>query len=722
MLKVKRLKIKGFRGFNEEQELIFSNPAVLLFGENHLGKSSTLNAIEWCLFGNQCAKKETGISERAGWIIKNLYYKDKGLAFVEMDLEDKDKEVFTIKRGFVNNRKTRLIIRKPDGTQLEDEEAERFLYSLIKLSFKDFLTTIYQHQEVIRYIIAKEAKERNDAIDRLLGLSEYAEILEAIETIKVEELMKSLSGALNEMEKKLEYKIEARFEEMRRIKKEAEEEKVEEKDLNEKEPINLCREIKEKIKKIIIKTDSGIKELPPDIREWRDFLNFKEEVEGLLNRIMGGGLHGKELSDLLYKKTTLDSIKRNYTNLLKELKEIKKNLDTLTKEGGERELEQRLKELEEKKKKKEEDMESLSREATLIDKSLSILKKRDKDRDICPVCGQETPQLIEHLQNRWNRIYTENLGMIKKEIEELEREIKSLNEKRERIVNITRLEQNKRSMLGEERKKTESLLNREIKEEDDVISIIDKEIKKIDMEIEKIKENIESKQREINALLKTLKRGEYIFKTLKLKEDIDRINRFKESPEYKSLMELRERVAQFVEDVKAIQEAIMADSKDYAEERIEKVNHSINRYFNMITEHPVINNIRIHTGRGRTGRNSYEFRGSNGEDLIPIMSQGDLNALALSIFLSMAMESSSHKLGFIMLDDPSQSLGTHYKKNLVEIINEILEKGKMVMVSTMDREFQEFIEEGITKLKDKFIFKGWSPSRGPDIIKGESDL
>jgi len=69
-MKIKTLKVKGFRGFTKEKEFDFA-PVTILFGPNGTGKSSTLNAIEWCLWGRKCVGKDTGIRERIDWEIKN---------------------------------------------------------------------------------------------------------------------------------------------------------------------------------------------------------------------------------------------------------------------------------------------------------------------------------------------------------------------------------------------------------------------------------------------------------------------------------------------------------------------------------------------------------------------------------------------------------------------------------------------------------------------------
>ena len=59
-----RLQIEGFRGFRERQEFAFDHPVIQLIGDNRSGKSSALNALEWCLFGDGCTGGNTGIRER----------------------------------------------------------------------------------------------------------------------------------------------------------------------------------------------------------------------------------------------------------------------------------------------------------------------------------------------------------------------------------------------------------------------------------------------------------------------------------------------------------------------------------------------------------------------------------------------------------------------------------------------------------------------------------
>src|SRR6516162_8643556 len=86
MFTITRLMVEGFRGFREAEEFTFDQPATELFGDNRSGKSSTLNAIEWAMFGDACAGKQTGIRERVGWIISNQHLPTPAVR-VQLDME-----------------------------------------------------------------------------------------------------------------------------------------------------------------------------------------------------------------------------------------------------------------------------------------------------------------------------------------------------------------------------------------------------------------------------------------------------------------------------------------------------------------------------------------------------------------------------------------------------------------------------------------------------------
>jgi len=181
--KIESIEIEGFRGIVGKQQFDFNSPSVLLFGGNHQGKSSVLNAIEWCLHGDNCIGKKSGIQERVGvgscsWRVVN----DKtGSANVKLTIKSKNKNILisrTETRGEGRSGKN-LKVSYKDGKEFWGDDAEVEILNIFNISHKDFSTTVYQHQENIRDFIIQTASDRSNAIDRLLGLSDYRNLRES---------------------------------------------------------------------------------------------------------------------------------------------------------------------------------------------------------------------------------------------------------------------------------------------------------------------------------------------------------------------------------------------------------------------------------------------------------------------------------------------------------------------------------------------------------------
>jgi len=62
--KLKAITIQGFRGYRTPKTITVNAPCIVFSGPQGSGKSSTVTAIEWCLFGDEIAKKGIGIDER----------------------------------------------------------------------------------------------------------------------------------------------------------------------------------------------------------------------------------------------------------------------------------------------------------------------------------------------------------------------------------------------------------------------------------------------------------------------------------------------------------------------------------------------------------------------------------------------------------------------------------------------------------------------------------
>jgi predicted ATPase len=194
----------------------------------------------------------------------------------------------------------------------------------------------------------------------------------------------------------------------------------------------------------------------------------------------------------------------------------------------------------------------------------------------------------------------------------------------------------------------------------------------------------------------------------------DLLTSIKDSAAYKELKNLSEDAGQLKLDCQAIVEAIVSTRDEESREIVEASKSKVRDYFALIAENPGIDALEM-AMETKWGSENYSFQDSGGENVVPILSLGDLNALALAIFAGLGeVNRNALALSTIVFDDPSQSMGSHHKKKLAELVDK-LAQNRQVIVSTMDKEFFEALEHNITKRKKCITLEGWDPETGPRI-------
>ncbi len=696
-MKIQTLKVKRFRGFTEEREFEFA-PVTILFGPNGTGKSSTLNAIEWCLWEEECIGKDTGIRERINWEVKNR--NDEGNPFVEIDFDNGEK----ILREY---KKDETIMGKTVEGLLK------------KYSFNDFFVGVYQHQEVIRAILTQEPKARNEGFDRLLGLSEYRNIGNIInETIKkkdgLEELCKKTETEISEFENKIKGKIDVWTTEIKKLEQELKNKGVKESDFNKegegKYKEEILKKLKEFIEKLSLPPLDEFKKLQPDEKTER----FIKVIKSQITRLRSEMPDVKKQNELFQKQSKLNSLLQEYKDYNGRFKSKEEEFKKFIKEKGNKdEIEKRINKFNEEIIEIEKEKEQKNLQGSIIEKAIEYLKKEGVDKNICPVCGKETKDLLEHLKEEWEEKY-------KLQLEELKRRLESLKSERENteelIKELEKIEQDKKRIGENLKERIESIgeeLKREIKGDEDPEAILNKELEDIKKNLEKLKKDVEQKQNELTSFEEEFVIIDKLREYLEKVELRERAREIENTDEWKKMKEKKRELTELKERLHSIISAIKKASQEEAKTKIENARERINEYFNKITNHPQIKNLKLEVKEDKsTGGNNYEIKDDKDKSVIPILSQGNMNALALSIFLALC---ENVPFEFIMLDDPSQSLSSNEKKNFVEILNNITEK-KQIIISTMDNELFEYLKK-LEKQKKIYKFKEWHPQNGPTLEK-----
>jgi DNA repair exonuclease SbcCD ATPase subunit len=726
MFTLKSLRVRGFRGFLDTDAGNFDlrRPITILFGQNGRAKSSTLNAIEWGLFGTECSGQKTKIRERIDWPIANRHA-NRGEVVVELEMGSPD-EVYLVRRELRPRpgRKTpeeSLEVELPDSECLTGSKAELFLDRLHRSTFRDFATTVYQHQEAIRAIITVEPRDRNDAIDRLLGLADYRNLLSALQAVKAKSWQKDFLDKWVGFERNVETALNTHENIVEERRNEATTQAgVPKNKLNAKTALTIAGGIQQALDQFA--TEAGLEVAPLQVpQEWTGLKTFCVAVQTAINNLRGQMPAVKEQGELVERRGKLIGLKSDLETAKGKQAEIGKGIRELDKEhGGQNSVIEQLAKLTEDIKHERARLRETNARAALITEAINFLTtEEEKDRlsDLCPVCGHKAPGLLETLHQQWE-------GKLQAQTEKSEKTIKSL-QTAETCLQIAADKyknwNDKQKGVVEELERCfqqiKNLFTRNITAEDDPLALLNGEADKIKGRLERLEEAIKEKQRKLDQI--ELERGKVriIDDILHLEEKKRIIEQIQQSAEYKELEELRDRAAELVDDLEAIREAIGAVANEEARDKLAAAQTSIDRYFRELTHHPAISAIKLKVDTAtRTQGNDYAIKDQDGNDLTPILSQGDLNALALAFFLGLAASAKdSGTFGFILMDDPSQSLDSEHKKRLVQVLNEVADQ-KQLMISTMDRELRDYLVEGLTKMKTEYVFEAWTPEQGPTII------
>lgn len=212
---LKKITIENFKGLIGKHEITLNSPhRTLILGANHIGKTTTADAIHWVLFGKN-SKGETnfGISpkDKAGNLIShldNIVILDITVDGREYSLQRTRKEKWTKPRGEaeeVLSGYTMLFF--VNGEKYIERDYKIFINGLINESLflaitnPEYFPTLKPEEQ--RQLLIKMVGMKSDE-EIATGNPEFAGILKSIEGKDVKEYRQHLSYKMKEIKKTME--------------------------------------------------------------------------------------------------------------------------------------------------------------------------------------------------------------------------------------------------------------------------------------------------------------------------------------------------------------------------------------------------------------------------------------------------------------------------------------------------------------------------------------
>lgn len=716
MLTVAAVTVEGFRGIPKKIDLSFDRPVTLLLAENHQGKSSILNSVEWCLFGDECAGAGSGIRERIGWEIVSRVRES---AQVQVRLVDGDRSWLVDRSQKRTGKKNHsLTLTRPDGTQVSGETASQELASLIKVNYRDFFCTAYQHQESLRGVLTQEPRERNDAIDRLLGLSQYRNLLDALRQAKVADAQKQMLGGLEVLQAKVQTALSTRRKDLDEKKTEGTKYNLTNNDYTERQALVRTDALAGDLR--VVANEMNLPEPAFEtIMAWSQVKSFCAAAEVAVASLLRQAPETKVQQDLLASRDRMVRAKVTVEGELQAKEAIERKIQIFAETAGtQTTIETQIASVKERGRELDKKIRATTPKAKLVEEGIALLEASGlgSGKELCPLCGHEVEDLLAHLRAEWKDQLERQIADLRAVRKQHQDELQTWEAKLEQVGRLNHERKAADSKLLEALETASVVLDKRLKASDDPIVLCNQKIKDIDLALHKTGAALGARQERLDQVSGRIRELMTVYDVIALQTRIYALDEICDCQEFKDAELLRDEMAMLVADVDAIQTAIRDACAHEANLKISTAQAAVQKYFTAMAANPAVQKVELRVEQKMNG-NDYRVLDGEGKEVTPILSQGDLNCLALALFFGLAeARGENDGLSLMMLDDPSQSLGEKHMQRLIDVLNQIT-RVKPAILATMDPAFSKMLGQDLLKAKAIHELRDWTPQQGPKISR-----
>jgi DNA repair exonuclease SbcCD ATPase subunit len=693
---LRRLSAEGFRGIGEPLDLAVDPRVTLLLAPNGSGKTSVLGSIEWALFGElHDQPRENPTNDE----LVNVHHHPRE-ARVTLELVSGDDTLVVERTKQMGKRASALSVTFSDVRRFQDREAEQFLFQHLGLTFEDFYRAVYLHQESIRGLLVDEPRVRNESLDRLFGVDTLRDILRVMSPKAVRDEIKAIEAAKDRATAKLQGSIDAVTDRCNRALTEAQRDGLHEDELNLAAGSGMLDDIAATLADaaaLVGYTESVALETPGS---WSDLDRLARRARELVKSVRQRGIDLQLSTGPAVEASAAVQARAALDNGAHALATAREALDEQVRaHGTEEQIVRRLAEARQAFTDLEEQSQRLGAHQRVVAETLRFLRTAT-DANTCPVCGQpiESHDLIVRLQ--------EGLE------EEDRRQIDALHDEQERVRTQTRLletaaadlqraqttVERTQAQLDEARSAALRALGREV-QPDEIDTALVTKIGELERDAAKTSQARGQAETLLSRVETDIDRVRVVYRCLQAEDERNQaMQRMGSLDSDQSQADAQMAALQDLEEwIETIAHAVQAVAGERARVALDAAHDRISAYYGDLCNHPYFDRLQIAVEEQRvmgTDRNNYVIRAyasSDGQATLASsrLSTAQMNCAALSVYLALA-SGLEHNLGFVLLDDPSQSLDAEHKRALARLLSQT--SGDLqLLIATQDEEFGDML-------------------------------
>jgi len=706
-----KIEICGFRGITKRQEITPGAPLTLIYGGNRQGKSSITNAVEWCLFGPEVAQIQYGqIRERDGWEVKNP---NSPSCWVQCELQSPDGTTITAKRTYKTPRTSEFYFQVGKDDKSEDEKK---LHAFLRISSSDFFSSVHLHPETVRSLVIAKPKDRKEAIDRLLGLSELRDMENAFKAQRPNDWTTELDNELNVFD----VMLTTAFMEKKKIIDNESAELLSNGFAQSDLTVEGAQRYAGKIAADMQRFASQYRLPTPNLIEPTDLAGvqkIRNELPAAIQKLRTEHPILADQGKYLIRKNEFEGLRSSYVSQHQALTGAETALTSFPEKRSLEQITADLAALGAEIAKTTTEMREVVKNASVLDHALVFFQDRlDGDRLACPLCGETKRTVAEWRSHIQQEIRSKDLGPLQARRQEMDKQHAALENAKAQKLALEKKVSGEKAGLSSNVEYIQKRIGKTILSTDDPVSVLNAEIASVEaavsglqQQVAEIHANLEGFNQAVHLLDRFLRIG-------RVQQEITKIGAISDCAAYKELKNIRSQCEQYAEDVQLLIEGLNNAVTAEAELRLVSVRKSISDTFLKITDRPDFPGLKV-SPEGDGYKIELTSKMGASRTAVPILNHADINCAAISIFLALAGSTQiSHRLGFVILDDPSQSLDAGCKKNLCSVLADLC-NSRQVIVATADDDLKAEVDQ-MTKIKTSYTVNDWTPTGGP-IIKSQ---
>ncbi len=691
-----RLDVRGFRGWREGT-VPLDRPVTLVVGENRSGKSSTVNAIEWCLFGRVVEKKASGIDERADWEVERRIAKPDSKSDVvngedvEVALSvETDGGVARLvrrrKRGAGAREEDAFSVELADGRKLDEAEAHAWMDARRFPDWETWRRACCQHQEILRSRLTV-ADERSLVVSSLLGMDEHDRLARLLKDQQPGKLVGELDRVLEELDKVVLVRLKTPSEDLFESERKLAALGLERARLSPALALEVGRGAIDRARRLAEKL--GFQAELPSAETEADEPELRKWAEGWPTFVRKQSKTGERLSSAQKTRARLAAELEQLEPSEERWRKAKAGLETAQSELGDEATQRKLiVESEAKVAAADAGLRAENKTLALLRETLEVLRET-KSADQCPVCDTPVAGLAARLEATVRKGTGERLAALTAERDQARKRRDALESSLRTTAKLVAEEKEARKACEGRRSSVTGLVSQgrldagadlaaAARAEEESLAA---EIAQLESSVAGLDAELEEHRRDVDRL-KEISRWSAAAKRAQKRADLTAL------PEWKELQEAVDAAAAFAADLDALGAMAREAQEERSKAREDEVNRSLGEYAGLITGSSGAPGsesgleVRVRVKRTPKGL-SYDVEDGDGERALSILNQASLNAISLAMLFAQAEERAKNgAFSMVVLDDPDQSLDDEHQAGLARAIERVAKSSPVVAAAT----------------------------------------